>query len=225
MKLWFFTLIELLVVIAIIAVLASMLLPALSKARDSATAINCKNNLRTCGMLATLYADDFDEWFLAQGVLPTAAGSDPWYSIFVKAYSLGSYPAFDSTATAKKVMLCPLAMKDDGTAQTAFSYALNTRIGASITTAKLRCISKFSEDYYFFKLHSARYPHRLFLIHCTQRFNSVLYKFYHSNKSHLYFVDGAIYSLDRNQIPKYDENYSTRYNYYPASGSLKDTSY
>jgi prepilin-type N-terminal cleavage/methylation domain-containing protein/prepilin-type processing-associated H-X9-DG protein len=148
-----FTLIELLVVIAIIAILAAMLLPALAKAKNSASRTSCMNKLRQWGIALTMYSQDSNDFIpresetsgssllnWAQVVAPD--GGDVWYNAlprFLKMKGAADYlankPDFYSKDSLFHCPTAPIAQNATLDGFVYFSSAMNSKLisGAATT--------------------------------------------------------------------------------------------
>jgi prepilin-type N-terminal cleavage/methylation domain-containing protein/prepilin-type processing-associated H-X9-DG protein len=90
-----FTLIELLVVIAIIAILAAILFPVFSRARENARRSSCQSNLKQIALGLSQYTQDYDERYLIQGTTSPAATFAEILQPYVK---------------SRQIFLCPSAL-------------------------------------------------------------------------------------------------------------------
>jgi prepilin-type N-terminal cleavage/methylation domain-containing protein/prepilin-type processing-associated H-X9-DG protein len=135
-----FTLIELLVVIAIIAILAAVLLPALSQAREKGRQAACCSNLRQIGLAMWMYAEDNGGW------LPTTTHGGKTNASWV--YQLSSY-----LSEVDRVRLCSSDPKrEERLVAHATSYTLNEFTAVDLTDPFGRLLSTYR------KLDGIRFP-------------------------------------------------------------------
>jgi prepilin-type N-terminal cleavage/methylation domain-containing protein len=143
-----FSLVELLVTIAVIAILAAVLLPVLSSAKNKARRTECVGNLRQWGLAFRMYADDNEDFLprRGQGIQQLAKIDRPedWFNSLPSYFGLSSFQLMVSNNTmpeahSKSVFICPVAENPGAT------YFLPYGMNMNLCPWNLPLQTKFAE--------------------------------------------------------------------------------
>lgn len=200
----FFTLIELLMVIAIIALLATMLLPALQKSKGKAKDIKCANNLKQLGTISSLYIGDWNN-------LPAFwDGSKTWTNLFadlgyIKWVRAGNVNTVYSDA---RWIYCPSympdGMLDSNGAPNSFSYAYGMN---AAKTGNLSSVTSPSEYNIYadtiLTAASTSYLFQYYHYYISAADQKVHLR--HSKRANFWFLDGHVKACSREETAKWSK--------------------
>ncbi len=187
-----FTLIELLVVIAIIAILAGMLLPALSRAKGQAWATACLNHVKQIGLATVMYASDYDD------ALPRSSHQSQSWVGSLQPYA-GGTNLWRCPRDSNKTRLYSYALNDfllpPDTADSVTNYSRVSAVPVpSETFFMAECADKYasSDHFHFADPTDGDYS--------PESFKSEIAVMRHLNTANYLFVDGHVERLNWNPV-------------------------